>query len=154
MTDPAGTRDESEQAPARNALVERSPIIVGAVGAAIALLSLVGLPWQFFVIANSALAWLSMALAILAFSTIARGRNNTLSIVAIVIGLGGFAFWVVAPETIGELPQLAYIATALVHLGLGLLIGRVDTARQRSVYIACAGAVVFTIVTSFSRLGI
>lgn len=145
---------ESEKTVPPNRLIERSPIIVGAVGAAIALITLIGLPLQFYVIAQSALAWLSMALAVLGLSTIARGRQNAGSIVALVIGLGAFAFWTIAPESLGDLPIYAYIVTALVHVGLGLLIGRVDMARQRSVYIACAGAVVFTIVTSFSRLGI
>jgi len=146
--------EDDEQRPAPNPLVERSPIIVGVVGAVIALVSLVGLPFQLYVIANSALGWLSMALAVLGLSTIARGRRNAGSIAALVLGLAAFAFWIIAPETIGELPMYAYILTAVVHLGLGFLIGRVDMSRQRSVYIACAGAVVFTIVTSFSRLGI
>ena len=152
------TQDHSapseQEAPPPNPLVERSPIIVGVVGAVIALVSLAGLPWQFFIVANAALAWFSMALAVLGLSTLARGRNNAGSIVALVVGLGGFVFWLAAPEMIGELPMIAYILTAVVHVGLGILIGRVDQARQRSVYIACAGAVVFTFVTSASRLGL
>lgn len=142
-----------EQTP-RQVLIERSPIIVGVVGAAIALISLIGLPWQFYIIANAALAWLSMALAVLAMTSIARGRRNTRSIVSLIVGLGGFAFWTIAPETLAPLPAYAYILTAVVYVGLGLLIGRMDPSRGRSVYIACAGAVVFTIVTAAPRLGL
>ena len=158
MTDPNAAQDgqseRTEQAPAPNFLIERSPIIVGAVGAVVALVSLLGLPWQFFVIANAALGWLGMALAVLAMSSIARGRNNARAIVSLAAGIGVFAFWTIAPETIGALPAFAYIVTAVVYVGLGLLIGRMDPARQRSVYIACAGAVVFTFVTAAPRLGI
>lgn len=145
---------ETEDPPARNVLVERAPIILGGVGAVVALVTLIGLPWQFFIIANAALGWLSMGLAVIALSMLARGRRNGRSIASLIIGLAMFAFWIVAPETIGELPAFAYILTAIAFVGLGLLAGRVDPVRQRSVYIASAGAVVFTIVTSASRLGI
>jgi len=144
---------EQDEAVPRNLLVERSPIIVGIVGAIIALVSLVGLPWQLWVTANGALAWLSMAFVVLAIGQLERGRRNRWSIVAIVVGLAAFAFWIIAPETIAPLPMYAYIVTALVHLGLGLLLGRMDPARGRTVYIALGGAVVFTAVTAFSRFG-
>ena len=145
--------ESDEQAPRPNPLVERSPRIVGIVGAAIALLTLIGLPWQFLVVANQALGWLSLAIAALGMLTIARGRQNAGAIVAIVLGLAGFAFWTAAPGVLGPLPVYAYLVTAAVHLGLGFLIPRIDPARQRGVFIACAGAVVFTVVGAFAQFG-
>lgn len=151
--DQADTEQESDQTNLKNVLIERSPIIVGVVGAVMALITLASPPVEFFIVAHAALAWLSMALAVLAMVSIARGQQNLRYIVSLVVGLGGFVFWSMAPETIGVLPQYAYILTAVVYLGVGILIGRMDLVRQRSVYIACAGAVVFTIVTAAPKLG-
>ncbi len=141
------------EAPPRNVLVERSPIIIGAVGAVIALGTLIGWPWEVALVARLAIAWLSLALAVLAISAIARGRQNARAIIAIVVGVAAFAFWLVAPELLGALPVYAYVLTAVVHIGLGLLIGRLDADRGRGVYIATAGAVVFTVLGAITKLG-
>lgn len=150
----AGADEQTEEAVPRNVLVERSPLIVGAVGAVVALVSLVGLPWEMYVIANSALAWLSLGISVLALSSFARGRQNAGSIVGLVLGVIGFVFWTAAPETLAPLPAYAYILTAVVMVAAGWFVGRMNPAHKRPVYIACAGAVVFTIVTASSRLGL
>jgi len=146
-------QEQSEQAVPPNRFVERSPIILGAVGAVIALVPLIGLAPPLLIGAHAALSWFSLGLGLLGLLALARGRRNAWTIVAIVLAVGGFVFWAAAPETIGELPVYAYLLTAVGMIGTGLLVGRVDPARQRGVYIACAGAVVFTIVTAASRLG-
>ncbi len=147
------SEEETTPEPPRNPFVERAPIITGAVVAVVGIVAVFGLPWQFLLTAQLALAWGSLCLAVLALIAIERGRSNARAIVSIVLGAAGFAFWLAAPQLLGALPVYAYLVTAAVAIALGLLIGRIDTRRQRAVFTACAGAVVFIIVGVTTRLG-
>ncbi|OJX65762.1 MAG: hypothetical protein BGO95_04835 [Micrococcales bacterium 73-13] len=138
---------------ARNPFVERAAIILGAAGAVVALITLVGLSWQLLAIAQSALAWIHLGIAALALTGMGRGRPNVRAIVVAVIAAAVYVFWIIAPEAIGALPIYAYLLTAALAVALGLATPRLDTARARSVLIACGGVVVFTAVTAVSRLG-
>lgn len=153
MSDAPQPDDAAEDVPAGNPFVARSPIILGAVAAVVALVALVGWPWQVHIVMQMALAWTSLGLAILAMLAIGRGRRNAGPIVALVLGALGFCFWLAAPEVFGALPAFVYVVTAAVLLGSGFLTGRIDGARQRGVLITAAGVVFFTITTSISRFG-
>ena len=154
MTDDDQTAAEETEAPApRKWYIERSPIIVGAVAALIAIICLLGLTWDVLVVAQVALAWFHLALASIAVISISRGGPNVRSLVVAFIALGGFAFWTLAPELIGALPIYAYVLTAVLDIALGLSTPKIDSSRSRGVYIATAGAVVFTAVTASTRLG-
>ena len=145
--------EDQERQPARNPLVERSPIILGAVGAVVAVVCLFGLSWQLLVVGQSALAWIQLGIAGMALAAVGRGAPNVRAIIVAVVAVGGFAFWIIAPEQIGALPVWAYLVTAAADLALGLAAPRVDPSRSRSVLIAAAGVVVFTAVSSASRFG-
>jgi hypothetical protein len=144
MSDTTESESTSTAPPPRNPLVERAPIIVGAIGAVVAIVSILGLSFQLFTIAQTALAWIQLAIGSIALLAIRRGGPNVRTIIVAVVAVGAFAFWTVGPPQIGSLPLYAYIVTAVVDLALGLATPRLDPSRGRGVLIACGGAIIFT----------
>lgn len=132
--------------------LRRPSIIVGAVGAIVALAAFIGWPAQGFVIIHLSLAWLSLLLAALAMITVMAPATRVRAIIAIIIGAAGFVFWLGAPAWFGALPVVAYIATAAIHVGVGFLTPAQEAKSVRSIFIACVGAVTFIIVNAASAL--
>ncbi len=152
MSDTTNTESTAKEPPPRNPLVERSSIVLGVVGAIVAIVAMLGLSFQLFTIAQTALAWIQLAIGSVALLAIARGGQNVRAIIVAVVAVGAFAFWTVGPPQLGPLPMYAYIVTALVDLALGLATPRLDPSRGRGVLIACGGAIIFTWIGATAAL--
>jgi len=152
MSGPSAPEPDGDE-PDRAPWVERAPLLVGVVGAVVAVVAIFAWSAEVLLVAQLALAWLSLGLAALGLIAVRRDGQNARAIAVLAVGIAGFGFWLAAPPAFGPLPVYAYLLTAAVLLALGLVAPKPDASRRRPVWIACAGAVVFTVAGAFSRLG-